>query len=109
MSTDYDDESVFKPVKEYLDMYDKISNKIDRITKVNGIITKIDNKLKKNLLFIDSYILDVPSSLIFFVEGPEMIYKINAKIDDILNFVWYEIYKTKRKNRKNKISSDEEY
>ena len=31
MSTDYDDESVFKPKKEYIDMYDKIRNKINNI------------------------------------------------------------------------------
>ena len=107
MSSNYDDERVFKPKKDYIDMYDKICNKINTISKVNNIMVKINNKLKKNLQFIDSYVLDVPSSLSFFVEGLEMIYKINAKIDDILNFVWYEIYKTKRKNRKNKISSDE--
>ena len=28
MSTDYDDESVFKPKKEYIDMCNKISKKI---------------------------------------------------------------------------------
>ena len=33
MSTDYDDESVFKPKKEYMDMYDKIRNKINNIKK----------------------------------------------------------------------------
>ena len=93
MSSNYDDESVFKPKKDYIDMYDKICNKINTISKVNNIMVKINNKLKKNLQFIDSYVLDVPSSLFFFVEGPEMIYKINAKIDDILNFEWYEIYK----------------
>ena len=52
MSTDYDDESVFKPKKEYIDMYDKIRNKINIMSKVNNIIVKINNKLKKNLSFV---------------------------------------------------------
>ena len=41
MSTDYDDESIFKPKKEYIDMYDKISNKIYIIIKVKGIVFRI--------------------------------------------------------------------
>ena len=67
MSSNRDDESVFKPKKEYIDMYDKIRNKINIMSKVNNIIVKINNKLKKNLSFIDSYVLDVPSSLIFLL------------------------------------------
>ena len=34
-------------------------------------------------------------------------YKINAKINDTLNFVWNEIFKKNRKDRKNRISSTE--
>ena len=89
MSSNYDDESVFKHKKKYIDMYDKMCNKINIMKKVNNIIIKINNKLKKNVLFINSYVLDVPSSLIFFTEGPERVYKINARIDDLLNFVWF--------------------
>ena len=89
MSSNYDDESVFKHKKEYIDRYHKICNKINIIKKVNNIIIKINNKLKKNVLFINSYVLDVPSSLIFFTEDPERVHKINARIDDLLNFVWF--------------------
>ena len=42
--------------------------------------------------------------MLYFAEGPEIIYKLNAKIEDALNFVFKEIY---GKNRKNRISSDE--
>ena len=45
--------------------------------------------------------------MLYFVEGPEIIYKLNAKIEDALNFVFKAIYGKNRKNRKNRISSDE--
>ena len=64
---------------------------------MNGVITKINNKLKKNLSYINSILVE---SILF--DDSQLKYKINAKIDDTLNFVWYEIYK---KNRKNIISS----
>ena len=71
-------------------------------------MVKINNKLRKNLSYIDTFpVLVVPSSMFYFVEGPEIIYKINAKIDDTLNFVFTAIYGKNRKNRKNRISSDE--
>ena len=100
MSTDYDDESIFKPKKEYIDMYDKISNKIYIIIKVKGIIEKINYKLKKSLSYIDSILIE---SILF--DDSQLKYKINTKIDDTLNFVWFEIYKKNRKNRKNIIRS----
>ena len=56
-------------------------------------MVKINNKLRKNLSYIDTFpVLVVPSSMFYFVEGPEIIYKINAKIDDTLNFVFNAIY-----------------
>ena len=75
MSTD---DSIFKPTKEYIDMYNKISNKIDIINNLNGKIVKIKTKLKKNLSYIDN---------------SQLKYKINAKIEDTLSFIWFEIYK----------------
>ena len=98
MSTEYDHRSVFKLKKEYLDMYDKIRNKINIISKVNDKIVKINNKLKKNLSYIDTFpVLEVPSSLFYFAEGPEIIYKLNVKIEDTLNFVFKVIYGKNRK------------
>ena len=38
------------------------------------------------------------------LDGSQLRYKVNVKIDDTLNFVWNEIY---RKNRKNRINSNE--
>ena len=75
MSTD---DSIFKPTKEYIDMYNEISNKIDIINNLNGKIVKIKTKLKKNLSYIDN---------------SQLKYKINAKIEDTLSFIWFEIYK----------------
>ena len=40
-------------------------------------------------------------------DDSQLRYKINAKIDDTLNFVWNEIYKKNRKNKKNEITSNE--
>ena len=92
-------------IRKYIDMYDEIRNKINTISEVNDIMVKVNNKLKKNLSYIDKFpVLVVPSSIFYFVEGPEIIYKLNVKIEDTLNFVWFELYKT---NRKNRISSDE--
>ena len=75
MSTD---DSIFKPTKEYIDMYNEISNKIDIINNLNGKIVKIKTKLKKNLSYIDN---------------SQLKYKINAKMEDTLSFIWFEIYK----------------
>ena len=104
MSRDYDDESVFKPRKEYIDMQDKMDDKIYSIIDLIKIIEKINYKLKKNVSYVNSYI-----NLSFFVllDDSKLIYKINAKIDHTLNFVWNEIYRKKRINRKNRISSNE--
>ena len=77
MSTDYDDESIFKPKKEYIDMYDTISNKIYIIIKVKGIMEKINYKLKKSLSYIDSILIE---SILF--DDSQLKYKINTKIDD---------------------------
>ena len=87
MSRDYDDESVFKPRKEYIDMQDKMDDKIYSIIDLIKIIEKINYKLKKNVSYVNSYI-----NLSFFVllDDSKLIYKINAKIDHTLNFVWNE-------------------
>ena len=75
-------DSIFKPTKEYIDMYNKISNRIDIINDLYSKIVKIEIKLKKNLSYIDD---------------SQLKYKINAKIEDILSFIWFEIYKKKEK------------
>ena len=74
--------SIFKPTKEYIDMYRKISNRIDIINDLYSKIVKIEIKLKKNLSYIDD---------------SQLKYKMNAKIEDILSFIWFEIYKKKEK------------
>ena len=102
MCSDGNDESVFKLKKEYIDMQDKIDNKFNNIYKVIDAINKINYKLEKNISYINSVLCE---SILF--DDSQLRYKINAKIDDTLNFVWNEIYKKNRKNRKNRISSDE--
>ena len=71
------DDIIFKPTKEYIDMYNKLSNKIDIINNLNGKIVKIKTKLKKNLSCIDD---------------SQLKYKINAKTEDTLSFIWFQIY-----------------
>ena len=83
-----DDESIFKPKKEYIDIQDKMDAKIYSINDLIKIIKKINYKLEKNVSYINSYI---NSKLLFLVDDSEMIYKLNAKIDDTLNFVLNEI------------------
>ena len=102
MCSDGNDESVFKLKKEYIDMYDKINNKINNINEVLDIIVKINHKLKQN----NSYINLVLCESVLF-DDSQLRYKINAKIYDTLNFVWNEIYRKNRKNKKNRINLSE--
>ena len=74
-------DNIFKPTQEYTDMYNKIDNKIDNLNNLNGISVKIKMLLKKN----PSYIDDTQSK-----------YKIIAKIEDTLSFIWFEGYKKKK-------------
>ena len=79
-------------------MLDKVHNKINNIGYANKIITKIRDELKKKIELIYE-------SLFFKLSDdsrlrlPEL-NKIDAIIDDTLNFVWIKIY------RKNRISSE---
>ena len=87
--------------KEYVDMQDKIDNKIYIINKVIDIIKLKADKLKKNIESIYEILL------LFWLRklqiGQAELNTINAKIDDALNFVCNDIY---RKNRKNRIISE---
>ena len=83
-------------------MYNKINNKMDNIYEVIEIIHKIYQILKKNILYINSRLFE---SLL--LGDLQLKYKLNTKINDTLNFMWYEIYRKNRKNKKNKISSNE--
>ena len=80
-------------------MRDKMNDKMNNITEVIDIIVKINHELKKNISYINSVFCES-----VLLDDSQLKYKINAKIDDTLNFVWNEIYK---KNRKNRISSNE--
>ena len=86
MCSDGFDESVFKLKKEYIDMHDKIDDKMDKIYEVRDIIKKINYKLKENNSYLDSMYF---KSMI--LGEPQLEYKINGKIYDTLYFVWYEI------------------
>ena len=77
-------------------MQDKMDDKINNIIEVIDIIEKINYILKKNISYTNSKFFDL-----------QLRYKINVKIDDTLNFVWNEIYRKNKKNKKNKISSSE--
>ena len=78
------DESVFKLKKEYIDMRDKMDDKMNNITDVNKIIIEINDELKKNIELIHEILFNLSGDLrLRQVE----INTINAKIDDALNFV----------------------
>ena len=98
MYSDGYDESVFKFKKEYIDMRNKIYNKMNNITEVISIIIKINDELKKNIESIReiTFKLSDDSRL-----SQVKINTINAKIDDALNFLWNKIYRKNGKNRKN--------
>ena len=81
------DESIFKLKKEYIDMKDKIDDKFNKISKVIDVIVKINYKLEKNISYINSVLCE---SILF--DDSQLKYKINAKIDDTLDFVWFEIF-----------------
>ena len=51
-------ENIFKTKKEYIDMVDKVNNKINNITDANKIITKIRDELKKKIESIYKIILN---------------------------------------------------
>ena len=91
MCSNGNDESVFKRKKEFIDVYDKIDNKMNSICEVLDIIVKINCKLKKNNSYINSMFI---KSLL---GEPQLKYKINVKIYDTLYFVWYEIYRNVEK------------
>ena len=80
----------------------KKNNRIGNINEVLDVIAKINNKLKENHSYINSKFFELLIS-----DGSQLRYKINAKIYDTLNFIWYEIYRKNRKIIKNRISSNE--
>ena len=93
----YSDENIFKTKKEYIDMLDKVNNRINNVNDANKIITKTENELKKKIKSIYELIFKLSDdSWLRQVE----LNTIDAKIDDALNFVWNKIY------RKNRISSE---
>ena len=84
-------------LKKKNDMNDKIDNKFNDMAELRDIIVKINNKLEKNISYINSVLCE---SILF--DDSQLRYKINAKIDDTLNFAWNEIYEKKQK-KKDKI------
>ena len=82
------DESIFKLIKECIDMHDKIDNKFNDMAELCDIIKKINNKLENDISYINSMLNEL-----LLDEDSQLKYKINIKIDDTLNFVLYEIYK----------------
>ena len=80
----------------------KKNNRIGNINEVLDVIAKINNKLNENHSYINSKFFELLIS-----DGSQLRYKINAKIYDTLNFIWYEIYRKNRKIMKNRISSNE--
>ena len=84
-------------MRRYSKLLHKVNNKINNINDIKKIITKIMEGVRKNLQPI--------YGVLFFKlkDDPQLrqaeLNKINAKIDNVLNFVWNKICK------ENKISS----
>ena len=86
-----DDESLIAIKKKYMDMLDKVNNKINNITDGNKIITKVNAKVKKKIELINKSSLFVlqKASCLRLAE----LNKIDAIIDDALNLIWNMICK----------------
>ena len=88
---------IFKSKKEFIDMMDKIDNKIDNIEDTKNILIKIKDKVSKNIQSIfDKIFIKLP-------DDPQLrlahLNKVDAEMDNALDFVWNKIC------RENEISS----
>ena len=63
MYSDGYDESVLKLKKEYMDMKDKMYDKMNNIADVNNIIIKINDELKKNIESIHEILFKLSDDL----------------------------------------------
>ena len=94
---------IFKIKKEFIDMLDKINNKIKIITDIKIEIIKIKDKVSKNIQSIFDKIF------IKFPDDPQLrlayLNKVDAEMDDALNFVCNKLCK-ENKIRSEKINRD---
>ena len=94
---------IFKNKKEFIDILDQVNNKIDNITNKKNIAIKIRDKVNKNIQSILGKIF------IKLPKDPQLrldyLSKVDAEIDDPLNFVWNKFCK-KNKIRSKKINKD---
>ena len=93
------DETIFKTKKEYIDMLDKVNNKINNINDANKIIAKRKDEFKKKIESIYKSMLKLRNnSRLRQVE----LNMIDVKIDDALNFAWNKIIREKINRDKHK-------
>ena len=93
------DETIFKIKKEYIDMLDKVNNKINNINDANKIIAKRKDEFKKKIESIYKSMLKLRNnSRLRQVE----LNMIDVKIDDALNFAWNKIIREKINRDKHK-------
>ena len=93
------DETIFKTKKEYIDMLDKVNNKINNINDANKIIAKRNDEFKKKIESIYKSMLKLHNnSRLRQVE----LNMIDVKIDDALNFAWNKIIREKINRDKHK-------
>ena len=93
------DETIFKTKKEYIDMLDKVNNKINNINDANKIIAKRKDEFKKKIESIYKSMLKLHNnSRLRQVE----LNMIDVKIDDALNFAWNKIIREKINRDKHK-------
>ena len=96
---------IFKSKKEFVDMLDKVNNKINNITNTKIEIIKIKDELSKNIQLIFNKIF------IILPDDPQLrlayLNKVDAEMDDALNFVWNKFCK-ENKIRSKKINRDKQ-
>ena len=98
-----DNETIFKPKKEYIDLLDKINNKINNITDVKKIIKKIKDELNDKIVSIYEIIFNLSNDSRL---RQDELNKVDAIIDDTLNFIYNNIYR-KNINRDKQKDIDE--
>ena len=81
-------ETIFKTKKEYIELLDKVNNKINNIIYVNKIIIKIKDELNDKIQSIYEIIFKLSNDSRL---RRDELNKIDAIIDDMLNFVCNKI------------------
>ena len=93
-----DNKGEIKLKKEYIDLLDKVNNKIDNITNMKKIIKKINYELHDKIVSIYEIIFKLSNDIGL---RRDKLNKADAVIDDTLNFLCNKIYRKNITSSKN--------